>query len=107
MSSYHGWSLSLTLAEKAVRLDWLQPTVRCGCERHAIISVVPEAFSRQSSVCHRVKKKIDLDICRGLHGLGECGFASAPARSLDRGARCFVRRFMLGLDEAAAFLENR
>ena len=30
-----------------------------------------------------------------------------PARSWDRGARCFVRRFMLGLDEAAAFLEDR
>ena len=44
MSSYRGWSLSLTLAEEAVRLDWLQPTVRCGCERHAIISVVSEAF---------------------------------------------------------------
>ena len=25
-----------------------------------------------------------------------------PARSWDRGARCFVRRFVLGLDEAAA-----
>ena len=82
--------------------------MRHGCERHTIISVVPEAFSRQSSVCHRIKnKQIDLDICRGLHGLGEYGFASAPARSWDRGARCFVRRFMLGLDEAAAFLEDR
>ena len=44
------------LAEEAVRLDWLQPTVRHGYERHTIISVVPEAFSRQSSVCHRIKK---------------------------------------------------
>ena len=69
------------------------------------MSVVPDAFSRQSSVCHRIK--FDLDICRGLHGLGEYGFASAPARSWDRGARCFVRRFMLELDEAAAFLEDR
>ena len=46
--------------------------------------------------------KFDLDICRGLHGLGEYGFASAPARSWDRGARCFVRRSVLGLDEAEA-----
>ena len=30
-------------------------------------------------------------------------FASAPARSWDRGARCFVRRFILGLDEATTF----
>ena len=75
--------------------------MRHGCERHAVISVVPEASSRQSSVCHRIKKN-DSDICRGLHGLGEYGFASAPARSWDRGARCFVRRYMLGLDEAAA-----
>ena len=88
-------------SRKAVRLDWLQPTVRHGCDRHAVISVVPEASSRQSSVCHRIRK-IVLDICRGLDGLGESGFASAPARSWDRGARCFVRRFMLGLDEAAA-----
>ena len=44
----------------------------------------------------------DLDICRGLHGLGEYGFASAPARSWDRGARGFVRRVVLGLDEAEA-----
>ena len=28
---------------------------------------------------------------------------SAPARSGDRGARCFVWRFMLRLDEVAAF----
>ena len=94
------------LAEEAVGLDWLQPTVRHGYERHAIINVVPEGFSRESSVCHRIRK-FDLDICRGLHGLGEYRFASAPARSWDRGARCFVRRFMLGLDEAAAFLEDR
>ena len=47
-------------------------------------------------------KKFDLDICRGLHGLGEYGFASAPARSWDRGARRFVRRFVLGLDEIEA-----
>ena len=26
-----------------------------------------------------------------------------PARSWDRGAHCFVKRFMLGLDVAAAF----
>ena len=96
----------LTLAEETVRLDWLQPTVRHGYERHAIISVVPEAFSRQYSVCHRIRK-IDLGICRGLHGLGEYGFASVPARSWDRGAHCFVKRFMLGLDVAAAFLEDR
>ena len=30
------------------------------------------------------------------------GNASAPARSWDRGARCFTRRFVLGLDEAEA-----
>ena len=47
-------------------------------------------------------KKFDLDICRGLHGLGEYGFASAPARSWDRGASRFVRRSVLGLDEAEA-----
>ena len=41
-------------------------------------------------------------ICRGLHGKEEYGFASAPARSWDRGARCFVRRFVSGLDEAEA-----
>ena len=35
------------LAEKAVGLDWLPPTVRHGCERHAVISVVPEAFFRR------------------------------------------------------------
>ena len=80
--------------------------MRHGCERHAIISVVPEAFFRQSSVCHRIKK-IDLDICRGLRGLREYGFSSAAARFRDRGARCFVKRFMLGLDEAAAFSEDR
>ena len=48
-----------------------------------------------------------MDICRGLHGLGDYRFASAPARSWDCGARCFVGRFVLGLDEAAAFLEDR
>ena len=32
---------------------------------------------------------------------------SAPARFWERGARCFVGRFTLGLDEAAAFLEDR
>ena len=41
---------------------------------------------------------------RGLHGLGDYEFASAPARSWDCGARCFVRRFILELNEAAAFL---
>ena len=93
------------LNEEAGRLDRLQPTVKHGCERHAVISVVPEASSRQSSVCHRIRK-FDLDICRGLHGLGAYGFPSAPARSWDRGARCFVRGFMLGLDEAAACFEG-
>ena len=87
------------LAEEAVRLDWLQPTN--GCEKQAVISVVPEASSRQSSVCHRIRK-FDPDIGQGLHGLEEYGFASAPARSWDSGARCFVRGFMLGLDKAAA-----
>ena len=77
--------------------------MRHGCERRAVISFVPEAYSRQSSVCHRIRK-FDLDICRGLHELGEYGFTSAPARSWDRGARCFVRRLVLGLDEAEAFL---
>ena len=48
-----------------------------------------------------------LDICQGLYGLRDNGFASAPARFWNRGARCFVRRFMLGLDEAAAFFEDR
>ena len=43
------------LAEEAVRLDWLPPAVRHGGERHAIISVVPEAFFRQSSACHWMK----------------------------------------------------
>ena len=32
---------------------------------------------------------------------------SSPVRFWERGARCFVGRFMLGLDEAAAFLEDR
>ena len=50
-----------------------------------------------------IEGNFDLDICRGLHGLKDNGFASAPARFWDRGARCFVRRFILGLDEAAAF----
>ena len=31
----------------------------------------------------------------------EIGFASAPARFWDRGARCFVRRLILWLDKAA------
>ena len=75
--------------------------MRYDCERHAVIRVVPKASSRQSSVCHRIRK-FDLDICRGLHGQGEYGFPSAPARSWDRGARCFVRRFVLGLDEVEA-----
>ena len=35
------------LAEKAVRLDWLSPTLRHGCERHAVLSVAPEAFFRR------------------------------------------------------------
>ena len=41
-------------------------------------------------------------MCRGLHGLRGNGFASAPAYLWDRGARYFVRRFMLGLNEVAA-----
>ena len=48
-------------------------------------------------------KKFDLDICRGLHGLRDYRFASAPALFWDRGAPCFVGRFRLWLDEAAAF----
>ena len=44
------------LAEEAVRLDWLQPTVKHGRESHAVITVIQEAFSRQSSACHRIKK---------------------------------------------------
>ena len=35
------------LAEEAVRLDWLSPTLRHGCERHAVLSVVLEAFFRR------------------------------------------------------------
>ena len=36
------------LAEEAVGLeDWLSPTVRHGCERHAVLSVAPEAFFRR------------------------------------------------------------
>ena len=70
---------------------------------HAVISIVPEASSRQSSGCHRIRK-IDLDIYRGLYGLGEYRFSPAPAHSWDRGAGWSVRRFVLGLDEAAAVL---
>ena len=79
--------------------------MRHDCERHAIINVVPEPSLDNSSACHRID--FNLDIYQGLHGLGDYGFASAPARSWDRGARCFVMRFMLRLDEAAAFLEDR
>ena len=43
---------------KAVGLDWLQPTVRHGGERHAIISVVLEALFRQFSACHRIKFRL-------------------------------------------------
>ena len=32
------------LAEEAVGLDWLPPTVRNDCKRHAIRSVAPEVF---------------------------------------------------------------
>ena len=35
------------LAEEAVRLNWLSLTLRHGCERHAVLSVAPEAFSRR------------------------------------------------------------
>ena len=36
------------LAEEAVGLeDWLSPTVRHGYERHAVLSVAPEAFFRK------------------------------------------------------------
>ena len=35
------------LAGEGVRLDWLSPTVRHGCERHAVLSVAPEAFFRR------------------------------------------------------------
>ena len=36
------------LAEEAVGLeDWLSPTVRHGYERHAVLSVAPEAFFRR------------------------------------------------------------
>ena len=76
-----------------------------GGKRHAFISVFPEAFFRQSPACHRIQN-FDLDICRGLHGLGDYGFTSAPARFWDCGARCFVKRFMLGVDEAAVFFEG-
>ena len=34
------------------------------------------------------------------------GFAFAPARFWERGARCFVERFILGMDEAAAFFRR-
>ena len=89
------------LAEEAVGLeDWLSPTVRHGCERHAVLSVAPEAFFRR--LFSLSSDNFDLDICRRLYGVGDHGFASAPARSWDRGARCFVRRSVLGLDEAEA-----
>ena len=78
--------------------------MRHGGKRDAFRSVVPKASSPQSSVCHRIN--FDLDICRGLHGLRDYGFASAPARSWDICERCFVRRFVLGLDEAAASFEG-
>ena len=49
-------------SRKAVGLDWLSPTVRHGCERHAVISVAPEAFFRRFFSLSSDKKKIDLDI---------------------------------------------
>ena len=82
-------------SRKAVELDWLSPTVGHGCERYAVISVAPEAFFRRFFSLSFNLKKIDLDICRRLHGLEDHGFAFAPARSWDRSARCFVRRFIL------------
>ena len=33
--------------EEGVRLDWLSPTVRHDCDRHAVLSVAPEAFFRR------------------------------------------------------------
>ena len=32
------------LAEEAVGLDWFPPTMRHGCERHAVKNVAPEVF---------------------------------------------------------------
>ena len=32
------------LAEEAVGLDWLPPTMRHGCERHAVKTVALEVF---------------------------------------------------------------
>ena len=79
----------LTLAEETVRLDWLQPTVRHGYERHAIISVVPEAFSRQYSVCHRTKKSClgHLPRTSWTRGIWIC-FRACPFLGLWRALLC-------------------
>ena len=82
---------------KTHREVWLR---EARCYKRCSRSFLSPIFSLSSD------KKFDLDICRGLHGLGEYGFASAPARSWDCGARCFVRRSVLGLDEAEACFEG-
>ena len=76
-----------------------------GYERHVIISVVLEAFSSIFSIS---SDKFRLRYLPRASYTGKYGFISAPARFWDRGARCFVGRFVLELDEAAArFLEDR
>ena len=71
----------------AHREAWLRES-RCykRCSRRLLSTILQFVIN---------EKKVDLDICRRLHGLGDHGFASALARSWDRGARCFVRRFIL------------
>ena len=64
--------------EEAVRLDWLQPPARHGCERHAVISVVPEASCRQSSVvCHRIIRLGHLPRTSWTRGIWIC-FRACP-----------------------------
>ena len=59
--------------EEAVGPDWLPLTVRHSGERHAAISVVPEAFF-STTLQHAFEYNLDLDIGRGLRELRDYGF---------------------------------
>ena len=76
--------------------------MRHGCDRHPIGSVVPDAFFRESSACHGIKFRLGhLPRASWTEGLWICFRACPFLRSW---RALLVRRFILWLDEAAAFL---
>ena len=95
----------------ATRIAFNQPPIRLYLTAKTNLRTSTQPVSYDSSFCNLLvapsSGSSKQNQCKIECSILAFKVVSAPACFWDRGARCFVWRFILGLDEAAAFLEDR